>query len=129
MKKLISIISLFLANVVLSQTSSVIIKYDSIKIVTPYDTTKMKVENYFYFNRCSFVLISESSRIYDILIPAVHSFDATGIRILQDTGQKLEDGAIIYESEIHKRQIAIYFYDEMKKIKILKKDKTGIIFY
>lgn len=130
MKKFLVIVFLVCSRFLMfGQTNSLVIKYDSIKIITSFDTTIHKVDNYFYFNSCSIVLISELSRIYDILIPAVNDFDVTGIRVFEDTNTKIDDGGFIYESNLHKRQVAIYFSEKMKTVKILKKDKTGIIFY
>lgn len=126
---LIALFNLLFGVKVFAQNSYVVLKYNHMKIVTPNDTTVHSVQNYFYFNECSFVLASQSTRVYDILIPSVNEFDVTGIRVLQDTGTQLEDKGVVYESPIHKRQVAVYFNEGMTELKIMRKDKTGIIFY
>ncbi|MFN7656192.1 MAG: hypothetical protein ACK5OW_00215 [bacterium] len=126
---LITIFNFLFGISLFGQNSYVVLKYSNIKIVTPTDTTIHKIQNYFYFNECSFVISSQSTRVYDILIPSVNEFDVTGVRVLQDTGVKLEDGGVIYEAPMHKRQVAVYFSEGLTELKIMRKDKTGVIFY
>lgn len=111
------------------QNNFAALKYDSIKVVTPTDTTKHSLPTYFYFNDCSLIIISLSTRVYDILIPSINNFDVTGIRVLQDTGVQMDDKGVIYESPLHKKQLAVYFSVGMETLTIMRKDKTGIIFY
>lgn len=125
---IIILLCLFFGDLI-SQSSCVTIKYDSIKMITPTDTSCHKMTNYFYFNKCSLILISETQMVYGILLPNINSFDVNGIRVLEDTGFLIEDGGIIYESPLHNKQLAVYYSKDMSQTKIMRKDKTGIIFY
>lgn len=111
-----------------AQNSYAVFNYDSVKVITNGDTLKYRMESFFYFNECSFTFVAPE-KIYDFVIGGWSEFDKTGVRILQDTGTKLSDSGVIYESPLHKRQIAVYFSLNMSELKLMRKDKSGVIFY
>lgn len=128
MKKLITLLLLTIPTLVWSQKT---FKFDSLSVFRPSDTLVIKCKSSLIYTHIGFTLVSDDRRIYSFLLPGSEFLDLQAISFY-DTKMTLTDSTFnspisIYYTQYNDIQVAQYV--RPKSITLMKKDKTGIIFY
>ncbi len=128
MKKLITILLLTIPTLAWSQKT---FKFDSLSVVRPNDTLVIKCKSSLIYTQIGFTLVSDDSRVYSFLLPGSEFLELQAVSFY-DTKMTLTDSTFnspisVYYTQYNDIQVAQYV--RPKSITLMKKDKTGIIFY
>lgn len=101
-------------------------KSDSIVAFNGFTTDTVRVNSQIIFNKDGFIINSDNSVLSFLTFNS--QFDKQDYRIFYDTGLVLSDSlnSVIYQNNKYASQVVIYLGDN--GIKIMKKDKTYILF-
>ena len=140
MKKLSVILILILIGIITQAQpktktkDKIFATYDSVEIyngVKGKKPFKKKLTTKFEFDSIGFVMEAKDTRILAFFSPN-SNLDDEDYRFFNDTGYSLKDTNLnqtgaIYQEDIYKLQVAMYFIG--KNVKLLKRDKTYVLFF